>query len=137
MIQNKWSIHGLFSVYFRSVRTSIKSLQQINVKNDPSIIRCLDLNSRPLGLQQYRATYQLNCSLPTYLVPTYLPGTYLPGTYLPDTYLVPTYLPGTNLPTWYQPTYLVTSYLFGAHAVDNADAVVDVREVPDVDAASS
>ena len=45
----KWAI---FIFVFRSVfGTTVQILQQINVKNDPSSIRCRDSNSRPLNLE--------------------------------------------------------------------------------------
>ena len=42
----KWAILGLFFVYFRIFKQTLKFLQQINVKKWPSRTRCRDSNSQ-------------------------------------------------------------------------------------------
>ena len=44
----KWTIPGLFFIYFRLSKCTSQILQQINVKKCPSSIRCWDSNPRPL-----------------------------------------------------------------------------------------
>ena len=43
----KWAIPGLFSIYFRLFIQTSQFLQQINVKEYPSSLRCSDSNPRP------------------------------------------------------------------------------------------
>ena len=59
----KWAIPSLLFVYSWSLQTTIKFIQQINGKNDPSNIRHWDSNSRPLGHETSLITTRLGLLL--------------------------------------------------------------------------
>ena len=50
---------GLFFIYSRPFKTKVQILQQINVKNGPTSIRCRDSNSPPFDHQSPHITTRL------------------------------------------------------------------------------